>query len=144
MLHLGAVELVQGWEANRRASHVAAAVADLVAQNRTVTDADLADILRAGQVLMQPFTANNLGQRVASVSASSSGAVSVNWTATSNWNQGGVASVPAGYLAANESVIVTDIVYTQPALFGIALPSSVVIQKHAYVRPRLSSQVQKG
>jgi Flp pilus assembly protein TadG len=143
IFHLGSVELVDAWEANRRAAHIAAALADIVAQNRTVSDADLTDILQAGPLLMQPYPAANLGERVASVSANSWGNITVDWTATRNWTQGGQASVPNSYLAAGESVIVADVTYTHTAIFALVLPQTFTIQKHAYLRPRLSTQVAK-
>jgi Flp pilus assembly protein TadG len=144
VFHLGSVELVQAWEANRRASHIAAALADLVAQNRTVTDADLTDLLQAGPVLMQPFPAASLGERVSSISANPWANTVVDWTATRNWTQAGQPTVPAGYLQANESVIVAEVTYSHTALFGLVLPGSFVIRKQAYLRPRLSTSVTKG
>ena len=144
LLHLGSVELVQAWEAQRRATHIAAALADLVAQNRTVTDADLSDILQAGTVLMQPLPDANLGERVSSLTANNFGNITLDWTASRNWSQAGQPSVPAGYLQANESVVVAEVTYAQTALFGLVLPGSFVIRKQAYLRPRLSNQVAKG
>ncbi|MDB5445089.1 MAG: hypothetical protein JWQ97_406 [Phenylobacterium sp.] len=144
VFHLGSVELVQGWEAHRRVAHIAAALADLTAQNRSVSDANLTDILQAGAVLVTPFADSNLSERVSSLSANAGGSVSVDWTASRNWTAAGAPSVPAGYLQANESVIVADVSYRHQALFGLVLPVTMTIQKHAYLRPRLSNQVAKS
>ena len=142
LLHLGVVECVQAWEAYRRAAHIAAALADLAAQNRSVTTADLNDILQAGSLLISPFTTADLGERVASLTANATtGAVGVDWSATSNWTAGGAPSVPTGYLQAGESVIVADVTYNHQTMFALVLPQTINMQNHAYLRPRLSNQV---
>ena len=116
---------------------------DLTAQNQSVTSAQMTDILLAGSLLISPYPAANLGERIASVTADSSGVVKPDWSVTSNWTTGGTASVPAGYLQPGESVIVADVTFKNQALFGLVLPKVFTIQAHAYLRPRLSSQVLK-
>jgi hypothetical protein len=51
--------------------------------------------------------------------------------------------VPSGYLSANESVIVTDVVYDYRPTFGLFMPETIRFTRHAYVRPRLSVKVEK-
>jgi Flp pilus assembly protein TadG len=144
LFHLGAVEVVQAFEAHRRVAHVAAALADLTAQNRTVSTADMNDILQAGALLITPFPSNKLGERISSFTADSGGTVNKDWTVTQNWTAGGSPSVPATYLQAGESVIVADVSFNFQSLFSLVLPNAVIMQKHAYLRPRLSSQVSKS
>jgi Flp pilus assembly protein TadG len=144
VFHLGTVEMVQSWEAHRRIAHVAGALADLTAQAQSVSDADLGDILAAGALLVTPFSTSQLGERITSFTADDDGVVSQDWTVSKNWTLAGGPSLPAGYLKANESVIVADASYRFTALFGIVLPASLTIRKHAYLRPRLSSQVTKS
>lgn len=143
LLHFGVVEVVQAWEAHRRVAHVASALADLTAQNRTVTASDLDDILAAGALMISPFPETSLGERIASLTADASGAVKMDWSASRNWTASGAPSVPAGYLQANESVIVAEATFGHRAMFGLVLPSALTMQKKAYLRPRLSQQVQK-
>lgn len=143
LFHFGAVEMVQSWEAHRRVAHVAAALADLTAQNRTVTAADMTDILQAGGLLMSPFSATQLGERITSFYVDSSGTVKQDWSVTRNWTLSGGPSVPAGYLQSGESVIVADVSFSYRPLFGLVLPRALTMQKHAYLRPRLSTQVTK-
>jgi Flp pilus assembly protein TadG len=143
VFHLGAVEVVQSWEAHRRIAHVAGALADLTAQEQTVSAADLTDILAAGALLVTPFSSNQLGERITSFTADSNGTVQQDWSVSQNWTLAGAPSAPAGYLQANESMIVADASYSFTALFGIVLPASLTMQKHAYLRPRISTQVAK-
>ena len=143
LFHFGTVEVVQAWEAHRRVDHVASTLADLTAQNRSVSSADLDDILAAGALILSPFPTAKLGERVSSLTANSSGTVAVDWTVSRNWTTGGTPSVPAGYLAASESVVVAEVTFGHDALFGLVLPAAFTMQKKAYLRPRLSQQVQK-
>lgn len=144
LMHFGAVELIQAWGAHRRMAHVAAALADLTAQSRTVSTADLNDILAAGTVMVAPYPSESLGERLASISMDSGGSVKVDWTATRNWTGGGSPSVPAGYLQPGESVIVAHVTYQHKSMFGLVLPGVTTMQKRAYLRPRLSNQVAKS
>lgn len=141
--HLGAVEVIQSWEAHRRVAHVAAALADLTTQKVSVSASDMTDILAAGALLITPFSTNQLGERITSFTADGNGVVKQDWSVTQNWTLSGGPTVPTGYLAANESVVVADVTYSFKAMFGLVLPSAMTMQKHAYVRPRLSTSVVK-
>lgn len=143
VFHLGTVEVVQALEASRRIGHIAEALGDLTAQEQAVSSADLSDILAAGALLVSPFSTSQLGERISSFTADANGVVKQDWSVSQNWSLGGSASVPTGYLAANESVIVADASYSFTAMFGLVLPKSLAIQRHAYLRPRLSTQVTK-
>ena len=143
VLQLGSVELVKGFEAQRRVAHVASAMADVVSQGRTVSDAQLADAMVAGQVLVDPLPTNTLGLRIASMTADASGAVTVDWQSSQNWTTGGQPTLPNGYLNAGESVIVADVTYDYNSPIQYILPVTVRFVRHAYIRPRLSNQVLK-
>lgn len=144
LLHLGTVECVQALEAYRRVSHIAAAIADITAQNNAVTEAQMQDIMAAGSTLISPFASANLGERVSSVTASSSGTPQVDWSSTLNYTANDTPTVPAGTLQAGQSVIVADVTYTAPSMFALVLPKTIVFHKHAYLTPRISTQVTKS
>jgi Flp pilus assembly protein TadG len=140
-LHLATVECVQAWEAYRRVTHIASAIADITAQNNTVTAAQMQDILAAGSTLIAPFSSASLGERVSSMTADASGTPKVDWSSTLNYTAAAAPSVPAGSLSAGQSVIVADVTYSVPSMFGLVLPSTITFAKHAYLTPRLSTQV---
>ncbi|HKR90062.1 MAG TPA: TadE/TadG family type IV pilus assembly protein [Phenylobacterium sp.] len=144
VFHLGTVEVVQALEAHRRIAHVAGALADLTAQEQSVSPGDLNDILAAGALLVTPFSTSQLGERITSFTADANGVVKQDWSVSQNWTLAGDPSLPAGYLQANESVIVADASYTFASLFGMVLPKSMTMLKHAYLRPRISTQVTRA
>jgi len=143
LLHIGAAEALQAYVAQRNVAHIASAMADITARNRSVTTADMTDILSASTAIMYPLPGTGLQQRVTSMTSSSSGAVSTDWTVNKNYTASGGPSIPAGYLAANESVIVTDVIYDYVPTFGLFLPDKIRFTRHAYVRPRISAKVEK-
>ena len=141
VLHIAAAEALQVYQAQRNVAHIAAAMADITAQNRAVSTAELNDILAAGSAMLHPFPLDTLQQRISSLSANSSGSVSTDWTVNKSYGGGGGPSVPDGYLAAGESVIVTDVIYDYRPAFGFFLPDTIRMTRHAYVRPRLVLQI---
>lgn len=143
VLHIAAAEALQVYQAQRNVAHIAAAMADITAQNRAVSTEELNDILAAGTSMLHPFPLESLQQRISSISANSSGSVSVDWTVKKNYGLGGSPSVPSGYLAAGESVIVTDVVYDYRSALGFFLPDTIRMTRHAYVRPRLVLKIDK-
>ncbi|MEW5684232.1 MAG: TadE/TadG family type IV pilus assembly protein [Pseudomonadota bacterium] len=143
VLNIAAAEALQVYRVQRAVAHMAATMSDITAQGRTVTEADLQDILSSSTVMIYPFPAASLQQRISSLVANSSGSVSIDWSAKKNYVMSGNPSVPAGYLGANESVIVTDVVYDYRPSFGLFLPESIRLQRKAYARPRLATKVEK-
>jgi len=143
LFHFGSVEFVQAWEAHRRVAHVAAALADLTAQKRAVTQAELDDILKAGELMIAPFPSDQLSVRVSSFVADGSGTVKRVWTVSRNWKTAGEATLPKDYLAGGESLIVANVAFKHKALFGMVMSPTVMMEKNAYRRPRLASEVAK-
>lgn len=141
-LYLGAVELTLALQAQRRLSHMAYAMADMAAQNRTVTTAQLNEVMEAGSVMAYPLPTGVLGQRISSISASASGAITVDWVQTRNYAGAQAPKVPTGFLRAGESAIVTDVTYDYASTFALVLPAGVRFERHAYLRPRLSDKVE--
>lgn len=143
VLNIAAAEALQVYQAQRAVAHIAATMADITAQSRTVNDADLTDILSASTVMIHPFPKESLQQRVSSLVAGGAGAITVDWTAKRDYSGTDTPTVPSGYLAANESVIVTDVIYDYKPSFGLFLPETIRFTRHAYARPRLATKVEK-
>jgi Flp pilus assembly protein TadG len=143
LLYFGSVEIISAYNAQRRVSHIAAVIADITAQGRTISTADLTDLFKVGEVMMDPFPASGLKQRIASLQANGAGQVSTVWSANSNYPNGPALTVPAGYLAANESVIVAEVIYDYTSPLRLVIPGVVQFDRRSYFRPRVSAQVDK-
>jgi Flp pilus assembly protein TadG len=143
MLNIAAAEALEVYEAQRNVAHIASAMADITAQSHQVSTSDINDIFMASISMIHPFPDVALQQRVSSISADSHGTIHVDWTAKKDYTGADDPGVPSGYLAANESAIVTDVIYDYHPQFGMFLPSTLRFVRHAYVRPRLTAKVDK-
>ena len=144
LLYYGVAELTLGMMAERRASHAASVVADLVAQTSSTSSAEVTDMFNVGAAILAPFPSAPLKLRVSAVTADANGVAQVVWSR--GYGQGGlgtgpVASFPAGLLAANESIIMTEMKYTYDSPLHEALPNALNFAETFYLKPRKSSSV---
>ncbi len=147
LLYCGLAELTQGMMADRRASHVASTIGDLVAQETQVKQSDMDDVFKVGQAVIAPFPAGTLSMRVTSVVANSSGTPQVSWSKSSGSALTALAAgatvsgLPTGLIAANESVVMAEVRYTYTSALQKALPSTLTFNEKYYLKPRKGSQV---
>lgn len=142
VLHLAVGEFVQAWQVRTRVAQVAATISDITAQARSVTTDDLNDIFTAGDILLSPNPTGTLGSRLTSMSANASGVVTADWTISDNYHGGGV-SLPSGFLAPNESVIVADVVYRYEPMFDLFMNAGFDMRHTSYARPRVTMKVER-
>ncbi len=149
---LGMFEFSQAFTARRRVQAVASTAADLVAQNATVTTADLNDIASIGAQLMLPFSPTGLTLTVTSVGQDNNSKPVVLWTCS--WGNilaaaacsagGAYSNLPAGlFVTSTDSVIVGQTSYTYTPAIGEFLVGGVHFTGASYFKPRLSQTVTK-
>jgi Flp pilus assembly protein TadG len=144
LLYYGMAELTQGMMADRRASHVASIIGDLVAQDTQVNQAEIDDVFNVGKAVISPFPTGTLSMRITSVKADSGGTPKVVWSKTSgsiSALSGTVSGVPAGLIAANESVIMAEATYVYTSAIQKAMPTPVTFTQKYYLTPRKGSEV---
>ncbi|MDO9248120.1 MAG: pilus assembly protein, partial [Phenylobacterium sp.] len=137
LMYYGLAELTQGMMADRRASHVASAIGDLVAQDTMINTSEMNDIFNVGKAIISPFPTTGLSMRVTSIRKDSSGAIQVMWSKSSG-SMGvltTVASLPAGLIANNESVILAESSYVYSSATGKALPNALTFTQKYYLKP---------
>lgn len=137
--YFGLAEFCQGFMAQKRVAHVASMVADLVSQSDEIDAAEMNDIFLAGQIVMRPFPAQPLRQRVSSVRMRSNGRVEVVWSRGSGMAARGVGSVvtvPDGLLNDGESLIMAEASYAYDSPVGFAMPGLTQFEQVHYLRPR--------
>lgn len=146
VMYFGLAELSQGFMAQRRVEHTAATIADLTAQARSVSSADLNDIFTIGKLVMKPFTTTGMTQRITSVTMTS-GVAKVDWSVGNGGitalATGSTVSLPANLIANGESVIMSQVSYTYHSPADHVMPSAVVFNQTYYLRPRLVTTVSK-
>lgn len=147
-LYVGAVELGNALTISRRTSAVASTAADLAAQVKTVSNADLADIASAASSILTPYPPTPLKIVLTSVVADDKNATKVDWSYASNGGtaraKNSVVTLPAGLTQANSSVIMAEVTYAFTPLLGLSFanPGSFTMSRTFYSRPRKSLTVQ--
>jgi Flp pilus assembly protein TadG len=145
------VEFSNALTIDRRVSIVTSTAADLVAQEKTTSNADLQDVVEAATSIMSPYPDAPLKVVLSSVVADQNNNGKVAWSYASN---GGAAraksssyAVPPGLTQANSSVIVAEVTYDFSPLLnlsGLPNPGFFKMSKTFYARPRKSLQVAKS
>ena len=144
LLYFGLAELTQGMIADRRASHVASTIGDLVAQETQINQTGIDDVFKVGKAIIAPFPASPLSMRVTSVKADALGSPKVVWSKTSGAMTaltGTVSGLPVGLIAANESVVMAEVSYIYTSTIQQALPTPITFTQKFYLKPRKGSEV---
>jgi Flp pilus assembly protein TadG len=141
---LGAVEVSNGMLADRKVTQTTSTLADLVSQDNSVTNAEINDIFAAAVAVMHPINATGMRMRISSVVADANGITRVAWSDARNMSARAVNStitVPAGMVAANGSVILTEVELNYSSSFGEFLTNGVTLQDKFYLRPRRTLKI---
>jgi Flp pilus assembly protein TadG len=140
--YFGMAETTQAMMAKRKASHVASVIGDLVAQDQSFTNAELADTWTIGATLLSPFpTTDKLGMRISSVTMAA-GVVKVDWseadgTGLTKKNPGDTwTGIPAGLIADGQSLVIAETIYAYDSPIKKYVPSTLNFSDIYYLRPR--------
>lgn len=136
--YFGLAEFCQGYMAQKRMGHVSAMVADLVAQEDAVSTANLSDIFEIGGLIMKPFSAIPLKQRVSSVTRTA-GVAMVDWSRGAGMTArpvGEIITLPADLITDGESVIVSEATYDYDSPVDYLMPPVTQFSHIYYLRPR--------
>lgn len=140
--YLGLSEFCQGYMAQKRMGHVASAVADLVAQEESVTKTNLDDIFDIGGLIMKPFSTSTLKQRVSSVTRTGN-KVKVDWSrgdGLAALTKGAEITVPTDLLADGQSVIVSEATFDYDSPADYLMPGLTKFSHTYYLRPRVTDK----
>lgn len=155
LLILGGTEVARYVLLNQKLDRVATSVSDLVAQEDSISAADLTNIFDAAPNLTWPFSIQTNGRIIVSSIEQVSGQTRVVWqrmcpgngcswsgtpTNTSHLGtQGGLATMPTGFtVAATDNVIVAEVFYSFTPFFWRQMPAGTLYHT-AFTRPRLSN-----
>jgi Flp pilus assembly protein TadG len=149
LLYVGIAEIGNLATIYRRTSSVAATAADLTAQVKSVSTADLQDIVSASSSILTPYSTSPLKIVLSSVVADQNNNGKVTWSYANKGSGRAVNSayaVPAGLTEAGSSVIVAEITYAFTPLVNLTSvfsPGAFDIKRTFYTRPRRSLTVTK-
>ena len=144
--YFGLAEMCGALMAERKVSHIASSIGDLVAQGTTMDSTGIADIWTVANTLMQPLPTTGLALRVSSITADpTTGKTSIAWTQSQGtWtgtNASPSATVPSGIVAAGGSVILSEASYTYTSPVSDFIPVPMNFYEKFYLAPRQSTSV---
>jgi Flp pilus assembly protein TadG len=141
--YFGMAEFCQGYMAQKRMGHVSAMVADLVAQEETVSAAALTDMFSIGGLIMKPFSTAPLKQRVSSITRTS-GVAKVTWSKGNGMAArvaGETVTLPADLITDGQSIIMSEATYDYDSPVDYLMPTITQFSHKYYLRPRTVDQV---
>ncbi len=95
----GAAEICNALTIDRKLTLTARAVSDIVSQGTAVSDTEMANILKTGKTLLQPYSDSDLKLRVSAVDVDADGKATVVWSDASPASEArpkGAVSIPDG------------------------------------------------
>ena len=144
-LFLGGVEVSEGVGAKRKTTLVARAVADLAAQSKKITNADMQDIFNAARVVAAPFpTTPQLKVVVSSIAIDGAGVAKVAWSDALNATAravGATVTVPDALKSPNTTLIWAEATYDYTPAIGYALSGTFSLTDKLFMRPRYVTSV---
>lgn len=143
-LFIGVIEATNVLRLDRKVVAAAQTAADLVTQRREVSDAQLDDILKAAELIFEPFPAASHSVGIAGVSFDpDTGDPTLDWTKSKN---GGTVpnalTLAAGLGEPGEGVVVVRVTYNYTPIFFDFVMDATTIEETAVLRPRRSSVVE--
>jgi Flp pilus assembly protein TadG len=143
-LYLGSVETSQGIAAKRKVTVIAHTLADLASQYTDITNADIANVLAAGDAIITPYASANLQEVVSELSINAQGQATVLWSDTLNGTAraaGQVVNIPASLAVPNTYLVLAEVQYSYNPTYGYVMTGTLTLQDQMYVLPRQSNSI---
>jgi Flp pilus assembly protein TadG len=139
-LLFGSVDLLDVLSANKRVQNAASSLADVVARDTEVSNAEIAGLWAALDVLMFPSSGADVNVRITSVRIDSTTSARVVWSEGRGMSPRVVNStvvLPAAMMRPATSIIMTETTYAYHSPLGFLLPGPVTLRHDVYRRSRL-------
>ena len=140
LLVFGSVDLIDTLGANKRAQNAASSIADVVARDDAVSDAEVTGLWAALDVLMYPDPGAVMEMRVSSIRIESSTSARVVWSEGHGMTArvaNTTVTLPSQMMTAGTSVIMTESSYPYTAPLGFLHAGSVDLEHTSIRRSRL-------
>ena len=146
LFYFGMAEICELMMAQRRVSHSAAAMGDLITQGGELDSNELTDIVRAGRLIMSPFPTATMSVRLTSVVRNDQNQNLADWsevagTAFTKVSKGSAVTIKTPLNQAGQSVVVAEVQYGFTTPVGYVLPGLQTLKHTAELRPRRTDRV---
>ncbi len=142
-LFFGVVEISLALTCRANVTNVASVAADLVAQESSMTTADMTNVFNAANAMLYPYDTSVAQITVSSVVydtvSQSLTSGKVGWSCAKNAtakSAGSTVTLPAGLMTANSSVVVAEITYNYTSPTTQFITGTKVMSNTFYLKPR--------
>ena len=146
-LWLGCEEVSKAVAIQRKVTIAARTVADLSSQVTSINNADMANVLKSAEAILNPFPGGPLSVTLSAVDIDANGNAKVAWSDSRGGTAHGVgnaAPIPDALKVANTQVIWGEVGYSYKPTIGYVLTGGPYsLSDQIYMRPRLSDKVQR-
>ena len=140
LIYMGLAEMTMALMAERRSGHAAAVVADLIAQDTMTNKGELDDVFAIAEEILTPFPAAGMKVRITAVRTGGDAVPKVVWSHgkgfTAYSKDSTVTGIPAGLLAANETLIMSEVTYSFDSPAKYVLKNALNFRQEYFLRPR--------
>lgn len=155
LIYFSVAELCQAMLVERKVSHAASAVGDLVTQPcpnanpncpaaGTVTPAELTDIYNAASAIVAPFSTSSMEIRVDGIVTDANDNATVQWSNAQNTTklaQGTAVTLPANLLGPSQMIVRAQVVYTYNSPLNYWFKNAVTFNPVFYLLPRATPAI---
>lgn len=144
VLYLGGFEVSEAVIVNHKVTHATSVLGDLVAQEETITNSDMTDILAAVSVVINPYPVADFAIVVSGVKVDSDGIARVVWSDTLNGTAlaaDQVIDLPTGLDTDDTFLVMAQVSYTYTPQFGQVLVGNIDLADQFYLRPRYVNEI---
>jgi Flp pilus assembly protein TadG len=144
-MFLGGTELSQAISVKRKTVLVNRTVADLVAQDSTITSSEMTTIFGASAAVVAPYTSGNLKIVVSQLKVDSNGVAKVDSCnkayQTTPRTLNSTVTLPTGLNIPNTYLIMAESSYTYTPPIGYTITGPIQLSDVMYLRPRLTQSI---
>lgn len=144
-LYFGTVEVGDALTIDRKVTHITSSLGDLVTQSKTITSADMTNILDAAELIIIPYDVNTLKMTISEVFINPQGVAKVVWSTTRNGTalacNAVYSDIPAGVNQANTYFVTATVSYDYTPVVGYIITGTFTLKDQFYLRPRASTSV---
>ena len=144
-LLMGCFDVGQAIAVNQKTIGASQMIGDLIARDRSVTMSSLQDIIRAGELTIEPYSSQPFGYDIASVEFDEDGDPDVLWRVIHNTTANNTAiQSTEGLGASSDGVIVVTATYKYRPYFYNFLKEEIEMKEVAFLHGRRSATVACG
>jgi Flp pilus assembly protein TadG len=135
-LYLSGVELSEGISIDRKVTLTAGTLANLAAQNATLSSSDMTNILNASAAIMAPYSRTPLKIVLSCIDIDKDGKAAVQWSETYQGTKRGIGdsvTLPSALAVPNTALVLSEVTYAYRPVIGHTITGTLNLSDKMYM-----------